>query len=112
MFTVKLRPVDAPASGAGFTTVTGKVPPVATSAVVMLADRDVLLVKVVDRGLPFHHTAAPFTKFAPLTVNENEEDPDAAELGLRVKSVGTGFRTVNGKAFDGPTKGAGFATVT
>ena len=42
------------------------------------------------RGLPFHRTLAPLTKFDPVTVSVNPAPPAGAELGDSEASVGPG----------------------
>ena len=68
---------------------------------------------VVWRGLPFHWTMAPLTKFVPLTVSVNAGLPTTAESGLKLVSAGTGLGEVIVKvsALDAPPPGAGLKTV-
>src|SRR5438128_3535801 len=70
---------------------------------------------VVVRLAPFHRTTEPPTKFVPFTVSVNAAAPAAADAGLRLVVVGTGFgaeEMVNVCAFDVPPPGAGLNTIT
>ena len=89
--TVNVSEFERPPPGPGFFTVTGKVPAVATSAVLIVAVSWVRLLNVVVRGEPFHLTAAPFTKPVPLTVKVNAADPFVLLAGDRAVNAGRGL---------------------
>lgn len=72
----------------------------------------VALTKVVVRGLPFHRTVAPLTKFRPLTVSVKPAPPAVADEGLRLVIAGVGLLIVKVKPFDVPPPGEGLVTVT
>jgi hypothetical protein len=110
--TVKFTAFDVPPPGAGFVTVTGKVPPVATSVLVRETVSSVLLTKVGVRLEPLKLTVEVFTKPVPLMVRVCAPEPTATEVGEREVMVGTGFPTVKFTALDVPPPGAGFITET
>jgi hypothetical protein len=109
---VKVKPLDVPPPGAGFTTVTDAVPPVAMSLAKTAAVNWVLLTKPVVRALLFHSTVEPETKFVPVTVSENADPPAVAVEGESKVAVGTGLLMVKVRGFDVPPPGEGFATET
>ncbi len=78
---VKVRGLDAPPQDDGLETVMLAVPAVAMSEAGMEAYRYVLPPTVVDRGLPFHRTCAPGTKFVPYTTRVKAWPPAVVELG-------------------------------
>src|SRR5690242_8954516 len=106
---------EVPPPGAGLSTLTSAVPPLATSVSLICAVSCVGLTKVVGRGLPLNSTTAPGTKFDPFAVSVNVGSPATAEPGLRLDSVGTGFwieLIESVSPFEVPPPGAGLATVT
>src|SRR2546422_424359 len=82
---------DDPPPGLGETTVTDAMPAVAISVRAMAARSWVLLTTVVGRGLPFHWTTDPATKWLPVAVSVTPVPPAVALLGERELSVGTGL---------------------
>src|SRR5713226_7257002 len=81
--TVKLRPLDGPPPGAGFTTVTVLTPPKANRARGIVVVACVALTRVVmGSGLPFQFTFEPLMKFVPFTVRGVSPDPAVAVAGL------------------------------
>ncbi len=73
-----------------FTAVTLALPELAIKLAVTAAVNWVELTNVVVSAEPFHCTAAPETKFVPLTVNVNAGPPAVAEVGLRLEMAGVG----------------------
>ena len=112
LFTVKFTAFDTPPPGAGLVAVTGNVPAVATSAVLIVPVSLVELLKVVVRAEPFQFTVAPFTKPVPLTVRENEAAPSVLLLGVIEVSVGTALLIAKLRFPDVPPPGAGLLTET
>ena len=109
---VKVRALDVPPPGEGFSTVTEAVPPVAMSLAGTEAVTCVLLTYVVVSPVPFHRTVDPETKFVPVTVRVNAAPPAVAEVGERVVMVGTALFTVKLTEFDAPPPGVGLVTTT
>jgi len=89
-------------------------PAFATSAAVICAVSTELLPNVVARGLPFHCTTAPLTKFDPLTVRVKAPLPESTVFGLSELTVGTGFpgAIFRINSFENPPPGSGFRTRT
>jgi hypothetical protein len=114
-FTAKDCAADVPPPGGGFTTVTGKLPELATSLAGTAAVSFVPETKVVVNAVPFQSTAELLTKLEPFTVIVNAAPPAVAEDGERLEIVGTGEPAgFTGKdcAADAPPPGAGFTTRT
>jgi hypothetical protein len=109
---VKVTEFEVPPPGAGFTTVTDAVPPVATLAAGMVAVSLIEETNVVVRAEPFQLTVEVETKLVPFTVKVNEPLPAVVEVGLIEVMVGTGLLMLKVTAFDVPPPGAGFTTVT
>lgn len=109
--TEKLVAADAPPPGAGFETVTGSVPAVATFAAGMAAVSIVELRNVVETDWPLKLTVEPALKFDPLTVSVNAPLPMAMFVGEMLLRTGNGLLTVKFDAFDVPPSGAGFVIV-
>src|SRR5688500_914398 len=69
-------------------------------------------------GIPtlFNSTTAPFMKLDPVTVIVSEpafaDNRDGVVAGEIVDNTGIGLLTITLSAFDGPTVGEGFTTVT
>ena len=93
-------------------TVTLALPPVATSAAVMLAESCVLLPNVVVRLLPFHRTTEFAKKLVPLTVSVKALLPATTVLGARLVRVGDGLLMVKVNALVVPPPRVGLKTVT
>ena len=112
--TLKLTAFDEPPPGAGFVTVTGGVPTVATSPAGIAAVTCIALTNVVTLALPLKFTTELAIKLVPFTVSVNAPEPATALDGCKVVIVGTGFVPVmvNVTAFDVPPAGVGFVTVT
>ena len=101
-----------PPPGAGFDTVTGKLPMVKRSVAKIEAVTCVALTKVVLLVVPLKFTTEPFTKLLPFTVRVNPRPLRVALIGEIVVIDGTGLLTVNVCAPVVPPPGAGFVTVT
>jgi hypothetical protein len=112
LVTLKLTPAEVPPPGAGLVTVTGNVPTVAISAVVIAAVTWVELTKVVILADPLKFTVAPLTKFVPVTVRVNAAPPAVALEGERAVIAGTGLLTVSVWVALVPPPGVGFVTLT
>jgi len=113
--TVKVSVLEVPPPGVGVETVTGTVPLVAMSALVICACSCVLDTKVVGRALPFQCTVESEIKFVPVTVNVKPAPPATAELGFKDVTVGEGLLTVltvKVSALEVPPPGVGVETVT
>jgi hypothetical protein len=95
----------------GFCTVTLAVPCEAMSVADTEAVNWLPLMKVVDKEVPFHITAAPDAKLDPFTVRVNAAPPAIAEFGLRldIESVPGGL-IVNVNTLE--VAPPGFCTVT
>jgi hypothetical protein len=91
---VKVRALDVPPPGEGFSTVTEAVPAVAMSLAGTEAVTCVLLTYVVVSPVPFHCTVDPETKFVPVRVKVCAAAPATAEAGDRLVSVGAGLMPV------------------
>lgn len=109
---VNAAAADGPALGAGFTTVTWAVPAAAMSAARIAAVNCVALTYAAVRAAPFQFTAAPLTKFDPLTVSVKAAPPATALDGDSPLIVGLGLLTVNVCAPDVPPPVGGLYTVT
>src|SRR2546426_6536604 len=88
---LKVCGFDVPPPGAGLTTVTCAVPPVAMSVAGMAAVSWVAETNVVARSAPFHRTTEPATKSVPVTVSVNPASPATADVGFSPVVVGTGL---------------------
>jgi branched-subunit amino acid transport protein len=108
---VNVCELEVPPPGAGFATVMGTVPAVATSAAVITAVRVVLEIKVVARAEPLKSTVDDALKFVPVTVSVNWAPPAVVDVGEIEVVVGIGFLTVSVCAPAVPPPGAGFTTV-
>lgn len=95
--TLKLVGTELPPPGAGFVTVTGKVPPLTMSAGVMAAVTWLELIKVVVLAAPLKFTTDRPTKFVPFTVSVKPAPSTGTLLGERVVIVGTGLLLVKEK---------------
>jgi len=95
--TVRVATFDVPPPGAGFVTVTLKVPAVPISEARIAAVTCVPLTTVVVREFPLKFTTAPLTKPVPFTVSVNAAPPAAAVLGESVVIVGAGLLFVSDK---------------
>jgi len=91
LLTEKVSAAEVPPPGVGVKTVTGTLPPVAMSAVVMPAVSCVALTNVVVRALPFQRTVEPLTKLVPVTVSVKAGPPAVALVDDNAVSVGTGL---------------------
>ena len=113
LLTAKVRALDKPPPGAGFSTVMGTVRAVAMSPAPMTTVSCVALTKVVWRVSPLKRTTELLMKFVPVTVIVKFAPPAEIEFGFNAVSVGTGLPVVmlKGRAFDAPPPGAGFNTV-
>jgi hypothetical protein len=80
---------DVPPPGAGFTTVTDAVPPVATSAAGTIAVSCVDETNVVVSPDPFQLTTELETKLVPVTVNVKPALPAVTQFGLIEVVVGS-----------------------
>lgn len=110
---VKVTAPDVPPPGVGLKTVTLALPPVATSAAVILAVSCVLLPpNEVVRLLPFHRTTEFAKKLVPVTVSVKALLPATTVLGARVVRVGDGLLMVKVSALDVPPPRVGLKTVT
>ena len=103
-----------PPPGAGFVTVTGKLPTVKRSAANIEAVSFVALTKVVLLAVPLKFTTEPFTKLLPFTVSVKAAPLNVALVGEIVVIVGAGLLLlmVNVCAPVVPPPGVGFLTVT
>jgi hypothetical protein len=110
--TLKLTAAEVPPPGAGFVTVTGKLPTVAMSAAVIAAVTCAALTKVVVLALPLNFTAEVDTKPVPFTVRVNAAPPAVAPFGDSEVIVGAGLLIVKVCAPEVPPPGAGLVTVT
>ena len=110
--TEKFTAPEVPPPGAGFVTVTGKVPTVAISAARIAAVTCVELTNMVVLATPLNFTAEPFTKLLPLTVSVNAAPLATALVGEIVVIAGTGLVTLKLCGPVVPPPGAGFVTVT
>src|SRR5882672_3539491 len=111
---VKVKAFEVPPPGAGLNTVIDAVPAVAMSGAAIAAVSCEDEPKVVVRLPPFHRTTDPLMKFVPRTVSVNAAPPAAADVGVRLVVVGTGFgadEMVKTWAFEVPPPGAGLNTV-
>jgi hypothetical protein len=88
---VNVTGFDVPPPGAGFLTVTGGAPAVATFAAGTIAVSCVEETNVVVSPEPFQLTTELEIKLVPFTVKVNCGDPARHELGLIEVIVGTGF---------------------
>ena len=88
---------DVPPPGAGFTTVTGGVPAVATSAAGTIAVSCVEETNVVVREAPFQRTVEVEMNLVPLTVKVKPALPAMVQVGLIEVVVGSGLLIVNVK---------------
>jgi len=79
--TAKFTAVEVPPPGAGFVTVTGKLPTVAISDASTPAVTFVELTNVVDRAPPLKFTVDPLTKLLPFTVIVNAPELATALVG-------------------------------
>jgi len=111
LFTVKVCVLELPPPGAGFTTLTKKIPATARSEVAMAAVTCVEFTKVVVREEPAHCTTDVAMKFVPFTVKLNPASPAVALVVPRLVVVGTGLLTWKLTEFDVPPPGAGVKTV-
>jgi len=109
---VKVKALEVPPPGAGFTTVTGTLPALAMSVARIAAFSTVLLTKVVVRFSPFQCTDEVETKFVPVTFNVNAASPAVALDGVSVVAVGNGLLMVNVSVPEVPPPGMGLNTVT
>jgi hypothetical protein len=112
LFTAKGEFADVPPPGAGFVTVTLKVPAAAISAAAIDAVNCVALTNVVVLALPLKFTTEVETKFVPFTVRVKAAPPFTALAGESEVMVGAGLFTANGELAEMPPPGAGFVTVT
>jgi len=109
---VNIAPVsDVPPPGPGLFTLTVTVPPVAISEAGTVAVKEVLLTKVVVRGVLPQFTTEVLTKLTPVTVMVNPGSPAIAEFGETEVTPGEGLlmEKVNGE--DVPPPGVGLNTV-
>jgi hypothetical protein len=88
--TVKFTALDAPPPGAGFVTETGKVPPVATSALLRESFSWVLLTKVGVRLDPLKLTVEALVKPLPVTVRVVSKVPTRTLVGETEDKLGAG----------------------
>src|SRR5713101_8384392 len=79
----------------GLATLTDAVPPLLTSAAVMVARSWVALTYIVVRSEPFHRMTAPVTKFVPVTVRVNAALPAGAFVGEIALVAGMGLLMTN-----------------
>ena len=91
---VNVAELEVPPPGAGLTTVTDAVPPVATFAAGTTAVSLIEDTNVVTNDEPFHLTVELDTKLVPLMVRVNWALPAAVEVGLIDVMVGTGLLIV------------------
>jgi hypothetical protein len=83
-----LTGAEVPPPGAGFETVTGKVPALARSLAGTVAVRSVELTKFVARGVPLKVTVDPLAKPEPVTVRGTLGLPAGAAFGVKSCSEG------------------------
>jgi len=112
LLTVNISGVETPPPGAGFVTVTGKIPPLTICAAEMCAVNSDGLKKVVTTGTPAKLTTDAGTKLLPVTLRIRSGPPAAALAGSRVVAIGAGLLIVNISGVDSPPVGAGSKTVT
>jgi xanthosine utilization system XapX-like protein len=110
--TVNVEAAEVPPPGAGFVTVTGKLPTAAMSATVIAAVTWVALTKVVVRAFPLNFTEEVETKPVPFTVRVKAAPPAVAPFGESEVIVGAGLLIVKVCAPEVPPPGAGLVTVT
>ena len=82
---------EVPPPGAGVTTLTCALPAAAMSLAVIAAVNCVALTNVVGRFAPFHCTVEEFTKFEPVTDNENPAPPALVFVGAIAAMDGAGL---------------------
>jgi hypothetical protein len=109
---VNVWPFDVPPPGVGLTTVTVRVPAVATSVAVMAAVSVVPETYVVVRLEAFQRTTEVGTKLLPVTVRVKAWPPATADAGLSALVVGTGLVMVKVRAPEVPPPGVGLKTRT
>ena len=86
-------PADVPPPGAGFVTVTCRLPPSALSEAGTVVVNCEALTNVVVSALPLKLTTAPETKFVPVTVSIEMAAPALACAGDSEVTVGAGLPT-------------------
>jgi hypothetical protein len=110
LFTVNGEFPEVPPPGAGFVTVTLKVPAVAMSPARIAAVTCVEFTNVVVLATPLKFTVAPVTNPVPLTVSVNPAPPAIALVGAIVVMTGGGFVTGRLTVPEVPPPGAGLVT--
>jgi hypothetical protein len=108
---LKLIAFDVPPPGVKFTTVTGGVPALATSAARIAAVNCVELTNVVTREVPLKFTVELAIKPVPFTVSVNAPEPETTPVGESEVITGAGLFTVKFTPADVPPPGVGFTTV-
>jgi hypothetical protein len=89
--TEKFTAFDVPPPGAGFVTVTGYVPPVATSALARASVSWVLLTKVGMRLEPLKLTVEALVKPVPVTLRVVSKEPTRTSVGETEDKLGAGY---------------------
>lgn len=110
LFTVNGEFPEVPPPGAGFVTVTLKVPAVAMSPARIAAVTCVEFTNVVVLATPLKFTVAPVTNPVPFTVSVNPTPPAVALVGAIVVMTGGGFVTGRLTVPEVPPPGAGLVT--
>lgn len=88
---LKVRGADTPPPGAAEDTVTEAQPSWVTSEASTVADRLVLLTRLVGSALPFQLMVEAEVKPEPVTARVNVELPEATRFGERAEIAGTGL---------------------
>jgi hypothetical protein len=112
---VKVSVFEVPPPGAGFVTLIGAVPCVATRVAGTVALSWVALPKVVVMAVPPKLMTELLRKFVPVTVRVKALAPAFVLEGCKALRVGVGLLgavIVKFRTFDEPPPGVGFVTVT
>jgi hypothetical protein len=107
----RLKALEVPPPGGGFTTVTEAEPGEAISAGVIWVVREVAETKVVESVFPFQAICEEALKFVPVTERVNATTLAATEVGESAVRVGAGLSMVKLEALEVPPPGAGLMTV-
>ena len=112
LLTAKLTVFDVPPPGAGFVTITGKLPTVAWSPAVSGIVICAALTNVTVCATPLYVAVEVVDEIGAIDGQRLRPAPTTADVGESVVMVGVRLLTVKLTVFEVPPPGAGFVTTT